>query len=227
MSESVCQTQVEEYFRNKMLTPKTLGQQDLVDAINESDIILCSGPAGTGKTHLSLGMAIRYLQQDRVKRVYFIRPLQECGRPIGFFPGEKKEKLSPHMTAFHDLFGKFIDRTLLNKFITEGKVIIESPEFLRGLTLEDTFIVIDEAQNLEKKQIVMLLTRFGKGSKMILLGDTDQCDLHERHMIGTMCPFKWVLDRLDNVDNSIEVIELDESDIVRSDLIGKILKALR
>jgi phosphate starvation-inducible PhoH-like protein len=227
MSESPTQMAVEEYFRNKMMTPKTQGQEDLVDAMNESDIILCAGPAGTGKTHLSLGLAVKYLQQNRVKRVYLIRPLQECGRPIGFFPGDKKEKLDPHMVAFYDLFGKFLNKHELNKYIAEGKIVIESPEFLRGLTLEDTFIVIDEAQNLEKKQLIMLLTRFGNGSKMVVLGDTDQCDLPERLMIGSKCPFKWIIERLEDVDDAIEIVELDERDIVRSDLVGKILKATR
>jgi phosphate starvation-inducible PhoH-like protein len=217
-----------EKYKVKAMTE---GHEDLMDAIDECEYVICSGPAGSGKTHIALGKGMEMLRAGKYKKLLLIRPLQECGRSIGFLPGSKDDKISPHMKAFTDLFSKFCSKEYLEKAVREERICIDACEFMRGCTFDDTYIVIDEAQNCTYEQLKMLLTRVGKNSKMVVVGDATQADLphwmrykeDEHDKIGKV-PMAVMMDRLEERHKDIEIIELDERDIVRNGLIGKILK---
>lgn len=213
----------------------TNGQQELLDAIDECQWTICSGPAGSGKTHLALGRGIEYLKSNKVHKLLLIRPLQECGRQIGFLPGSKEDKLTPHMRAFADLFEKFVSPEAYQKYLREGRIEIDTCEFMRGCTFDDTYVVVDEAQNCDFKQLKMLLSRLGKNSKMVIVGDSTQCDLPSwllyynneddaKHKIDGRVPMAVMMDRLEDRDVDIAVMDLDDSDIVRNGLTAKILR---
>lgn len=213
--------------------PITDGHKELIDSIDNCTIILCSGPAGSGKTHIALGKGIEGLRKEKFKQVLLIRPLQECGRNIGALPGEKDEKLSVHMLAFTDLFNKFMTSKEAEEWIKNQNLVIDSPEFIRGRTFNETYIVLDEAQNLTYTQLKMLMTRIGKDSKMVIVGDAQQTDLPKKFWFGydsceftAKVPLAEIMDRLTDVDDKIEVIDLTEEDIVRHDLIAKLCKIL-
>lgn len=219
----------EEYFEKKNgdkynVKPITDGHADLLDAIQDCQYTICSGPAGSGKTHLALGKGMEYLRTGKIKKLLLIRPLQECGRAIGFFPGDKSEKLQPHMRAFMDLFQKFCSPDQFNKYIQDGAIEIDTCEFLRGCTFDETYVVIDEAQNCTYEQLTMLLTRLGKNSKMVIVGDVLQNDLPPWRLYQNRVPMEVMMDRLEDKDDDIAVMDLDASDIVRNGLIGKIIQ---
>lgn len=217
-----------EYLEKKSekykVVPITENHKDFVEAIEDCEFTICSGPAGSGKTHLALGKGIEYLKANKFKKLLLIRPLQECGRPIGFLPGDKDEKIGPHMRAFTELFHKFCSEEQLQKFINNEQLIIDTCEFLRGCTFDDTYVVIDEAQNCDYKQLKMLLTRLGKRSKMVIVGDATQNDLPHWMLFEGRVPMEVMMDRLEGRDNEIAVLDLDESDIVRNGLTGKIIR---
>lgn len=225
----------QEYLENKSEKYKvkalTDGHQELIEAIEDCEYIICSGPAGSGKTHIALGKGIEYVKSGKFKKLLLIRPLQECGRSIGFLPGSKEDKISPHMKAFHQLFIKFCSKDQLEKMVRDEIITIDTCEFLRGCTFDDTYIVIDEAQNCSFEQLKMLLTRLGKNSKMVIVGDATQADLpywmkyreSENDKNGRV-PMEVMMDRLEDKDDYIAVMDLDERDIVRNGLIAKILK---
>jgi len=221
----------EEFFKKKLdknkTKPLTEGQKYYLETIEHCQFIICDGPAGTGKTHIALSKGLEYLKANKYKQLLVIRPLQECGRPIGFLPGEKEDKLGPHMAAFYQLFSKLIGERELADLVKENKIVIDTCEFMRGVTFDEMFVVIDEAQNCTMTQIKMLLSRMGKDSKMVITGDGEQTDLWRKEdLIGSRSAFSVTADRLFNEDKDIGVVELDESDIVRNGLIGKILKLL-
>lgn len=202
-------------------------QEEYLLTIEECVYTLCDGPAGSGKTHLALGKGIQYLKEEKFKKLILVRPLQECGRQVGFFPGDKNEKMAPHMYAFTELFGKFLTDGELTKYMREEKIVIDICEFMRGRTFDDAYIVVDEAQNCTIDQLKMLLTRVGKNSKMVIVGDKTQTDLWERSLIANRVPLAIVMDKLYDLDDpDIGISDLDETDIVRNGLIGKICKAL-
>lgn len=214
--------------------PITEGHREFIEAIEDCEYVICSGPAGSGKTHLALGKGIEYLRTNKFKKLLLIRPLQECGRQIGFLPGKKEDKLQPHMLAFQELFHKFCSPEQLEKYIREEKIMIDTCEFMRGRTFDDTYVVVDEAQNCDYKQLKMLLSRVGQNSKMVIVGDATQCDLaywqmfynnedDARQRIDPKVPMAVMMDRLEDKDDDIAVLDLDESDIVRNRLIGKIM----
>lgn len=224
--------QTEEFFEkkiseNKKIKAKTKGQFNFLETIEECTYTLCGGVAGTGKTFLSLGKGVEYLKAGKYKKVLLIRPTQECGRPLGFFPGEKSDKLKPHMLAFTDLFGKFLSPTEIIQYTKDEKIVVDTCEYMRGTTWDDMFVVVDEAQNCTLTQLKMLLTRVGQNTKLVIVGDEKQTDLWRKEdLIGSRCPFAYVMDALEDEDDDIGVVELTEEDIVRNGLIGKILKLL-
>lgn len=211
--------------------PITEGHKNLVDTIDECEFTICSGPAGTGKTHLSIGKAIEYLKAGKVKKVLLVRPIQECGRNMGAMPGDKDEKLAPHMLAFTELFGKFLPPSQLEKFVSEEKIVIDTCEYMRGRTFDETFVVVDEAQNCSYPQLKMLITRVGQDSKFVVVGDATQTDLPhwskyvDEYNGGKLrVPLDVMMDRLEDRDDDIAVIELGEEDIVRNKKLSDIIK---
>jgi phosphate starvation-inducible PhoH-like protein len=202
----------------------TEGHEILLEAVEDCQFVICSGPAGSGKTHLALGKGIEYLKENKYKKLLLIRPLQECGRGIGYLPGDKNDKISPHMKAFTELFHKFCSKEQLERFIKEEKIVVDTCEFMRGCTFDETYVVIDEAQNCTYEQLKMLLTRLGKDSKMIIVGDATQNDLPPWKLYKDRVPMDVMMDALDDKDDDIAVMELTEEDIVRNGLLAKIIK---
>ncbi len=211
--------------RFKKFEGKTDGQREFVEAINESVVTICTGPAGCGKSHLALARGIKAILEDKFQKLILLRPLQECGRPVGFLPGELSDKIAPHMTTFLYFFEKFLSKEEVVELQKAGRLVIETIEFLRGQTLENAYIILDEAQNCSYTQLKMILTRLGNNSKIVVVGDATQFDLPPYLLVGSKTGFEVVMDRLENVDG-VAVLELTEDDIVRSDIVGKICRAL-
>lgn len=206
---------------------KTQGQQDLLNTINDCDLTLVDGPAGTGKTTLALTKGFEGLKNGDFERLILLRPFQECGREMGALPGDMNEKIAPNMKAFTELFSMFATTAEIANFSKENKLTIDTIEFLRGLTFHRSFIVIDEAQNCTYKQLKMLLTRIGSKTKMVVCGDVRQTDLPEKMWHFNEVPFKYVMDKLELLDcPSIGLVDLTIDDIVRHGLVKLICGAL-
>lgn len=226
--ERLIEEDVLSRIKNKYaVRPLNEGQAELIDCIDNCSITICSGCAGTGKTHLSVGKAFEYFREGKVKKIILIRPIQECGRNLGAMPGDKKDKLEPHMAAFSDLFHKFMHEEEIKDLVYKEILIMDALEFLRGKTYEDCFVIVDEAQNATYKQLRMILTRIGKNSKMVITGDGSQTDLDYKFLIGSRTtPLEYVMNILEDEDDDIGIVDLYEEDIVRHGLVAKICKLL-
>lgn len=207
-------------YRNR-LKPRTENQKEYIRTIAENYITFCQGVAGSGKTHIAIGMALEYLLEEKVKKIVITRPVVESGEKIGYLPGTAEEKLHPYLLPLLDEIHHFISPGQYSGLKTNNKVEIVPLGLMRGRNFHDCFIVADECQNASYDQLKMLLTRLGNGSKMVLTGDMSQSDLH-RHMQGG---FISMIDVLSGVDG-IGISRLDFSDIVRHPIIGKILGRL-
>ncbi|MCY4562132.1 MAG: PhoH family protein [Flavobacteriaceae bacterium] len=204
----------------KLIRPKTHNQRKLVDAVSKCDIVFVIGPAGTGKTYVSLALAVDALKNHKVRRIILTRPAVEAGEHLGFLPGDLQEKLDPYMQPLYDGLQAMIPNAKLNQYI-ERKVIQIAPiAFMRGRTLEDAFVILDEAQNTTHKQMKMFLTRMGTGSKFIVTGDLGQIDLFQNSNSGLL----QAINLFENMEG-IEVVRLNESDVIRHYLVKKIIRA--
>jgi len=212
--------EIPQVYRNR-LKPKTENQANYIRTIVENSITFCHGIAGSGKTHIAIGLALEYLLDEKVKKIIITRPVVESGEKIGYLPGTAEEKLHPYLLPLLDEIAHFINPGQLSGLKTTGKIEIVPLGLMRGRNFHDAFIVADECQNASYDQIKMLLTRLGNNSKMVLTGDTSQSDLH-RHMRGG---FAAMVDALTGVD-SIGMCSLQCADIIRNPLIGKILSRL-
>lgn len=223
--------EIKEAPKKFNIKAKTQGQQYLIETIDDCDIIVCSGPPGSGKSHLSLAKGFEYLKTGKVEKLVLVRPLEECGKGIGFLPGELEEKMSPHVRVFKDLFSHFCNPKEIEEFVKLGMLQIDTIEYMRGLTFHKSFIIVDEAQNCTYNQLKMLLTRIGHNSKLIINGDLKQTDLPEKMWYsdnGLMrVPLDFVMDKLDllEIDN-IGIVELHQEDVVRHGLIKLICGVL-
>jgi phosphate starvation-inducible protein PhoH and related proteins len=207
-----------KYVKNvKAMSPT---QQRLMDAIDERSVVLALGPAGTGKTYLAIVKAIEALEQGRVSRIVLSRPAVEAGESLGFLPGDLQEKLAPYLRPLYDVLTERLGSKRLKAFMAEDIVEIAPVAYMRGRTLNDCFIVIDEAQNCTYVQLKMLLTRLGWRSTMVLTGDPDQTDL-----LPGMSGLADVATRLEKIDD-IGVVRLGEKDIVRHPLVAGMLTVL-
>jgi phosphate starvation-inducible PhoH-like protein len=195
-------------------------QQKFLDAIDERAVILALGPAGTGKTYLAIAKAVEALDAGRASRIVLSRPAVEAGESLGFLPGDVGEKLAPYLRPLYDALTERLGTKRLKALLAEGTIEIAPVAYMRGRTLNDCFIVIDEAQNCTYGQIKMLLTRLGWRSTMVLTGDPDQTDL-----LPGLSGLRDIGDRLSRVE-SIAVVRLGEADIVRHPLVGEILGVL-
>ena len=207
------------------LTARTAGQQHYINTICESDITLCHGPAGSGKTWIVTRLALEALAQNQVTRIVVTKPILEAGeeQKIGSLPGEIDSKILPYFRAILDCFEEHIGPTILKRLLDSNKIVFIPTAYLRGSSFSYTWIIADEAQNLSKKGIRLLMTRIGEGSTMVLNGDTDQIDLPRESDSG----LKWAANALVGKSPRIGVVELADCDIQRHPLIELILSALR
>lgn len=220
-------TIVEQEIKQRYtLKPKTEMQREYLECIDDCTITLSYGSPGTGKTFIALGKGIELLKAGKVKKVILVRPLQECGEKTGYLPGEKHEKIGPHMVAFTELFGSFLAPQEIKDFQASGVLVIETLGFMRGTTFKESYVVLDEAQNCTYGQLKMFLTRIGFRSKLVLAGDITQTDLAEWQFKDGVVPFEEVINRLDGQDDKIGIIEFIEADVVRHGIIRKLCKLL-
>lgn len=203
------------------LRPRTENQKEYIRTIAENDIVFCQGLAGTGKTHIAIGLALEYLMADKVKKIIITRPCVESGEKMGYLPGSAEDKLHPYLLPIIDEILHFISKDLYNSLKLHEKIEIVPLAHMRGRNFHHAFIVADECQNAKYKQLKMLLTRLGMNSKMILTGDAGQSDLDYRDCGG----FSTVINETRGVPR-LGIIELQASDIVRNPIIASILSRL-
>lgn len=206
----------------KLVKPLTPNQQRMVEAIEKNDMVFAVGPAGTGKTYTGVALAVKALKEKQVKRIILTRPAVEAGENLGFLPGDMKEKLDPYMQPLYDALRDMIPFEKLDDYIQKGIIQIAPLAFMRGRTLDNAFVILDEAQNTTHSQMKMFLTRMGKNAKFIITGDPGQVDLPRRTLSG----LKEALLVLKNVEG-IGMIYLDDKDVVRHRLVKKIIVAYK
>ena len=206
--------------RGKTIRPKTLNQKKYVEAIDKNTIVFGIGPAGTGKTYLAVAKAIQALQAKQGTRIVLTRPAVEAGEKLGFLPGTLSEKIDPYLRPLYDALHDMIDPDSIPRLITSGTIEIAPLAYMRGRTLNDAFILLDEAQNTSAAQMKMFLTRLGFGSTMVVTGDVTQVDLPS----GTTSGLRLVSEILNNVGD-VEFCRLTASDVVRHRLVGEIVSA--
>jgi phosphate starvation-inducible PhoH-like protein len=206
--------------RGKTIRPKTLNQKRYVDAIDKHTIVFGLGPAGTGKTYLAMAKAVQALQAKEVNRIILSRPAVEAGERLGFLPGTLSEKIDPYLRPLYDALHDMVDPDTIPKLLAAGTIEVAPLAFLRGRSLNDSFIILDEAQNTTPEQMKMFLTRLGFGSKIVVTGDTSQVDLPR----GTKSGLRVVEGILDSVDD-IAFCRLTSGDVVRHRLVGEIVAA--
>jgi phosphate starvation-inducible PhoH-like protein len=206
--------------RGRTIRPKTANQKHYVDAIEENTITFGIGPAGTGKTYLAMAKAVAALQAKKVNRIVLTRPAVEAGESLGFLPGTLSEKIDPYLRPLFDALHDMIDVDSIPRLIQTGVIEVAPLAYMRGRTLNDSFIILDEAQNTTPEQMKMFLTRLGFGSKMVVTGDVTQIDLPN----GAKSGLRVITDILQGIDD-IAFMELTAEDVVRHRLIGDIVKA--
>jgi len=213
--EEVARTQ-----KGKLIRAKTLGQRHYLSAIKRHDIVFGIGPAGTGKTYLAVVMAVNALKNGRVKRIVLTRPAVEAGESLGFLPGDLKEKVDPYLRPLYDALDDVLGAEYTQRLIERGTIEIAPLAYMRGRTLEDAFVILDEAQNTTPAQMKMFLTRLGFGSKMVITGDISQVDLPKGVESGLS-----VAKRILSPISGIAFVFLEQSDVVRHPLVAKIIDA--
>lgn len=205
--------------RGKMIRPKTVGQHNYVNAISENTIVFGIGPAGTGKTYLAMAKAVQALQRKEVSRIILTRPAVEAGERLGFLPGTLTDKIDPYLRPLFDALNEMLDPELVPKLMAVGTIEVAPLAYMRGRTLNDSFIVLDEAQNTTPEQMKMFLTRLGFNSKMVITGDITQVDLPD-----ASSGLRLVTKVLDDIDD-IHFARLTSDDVVRHSLVGRIIDA--
>ena len=206
--------------QGKAIQAKTINQKRLISEYEHSDLVFAIGPAGTGKTYTAIALAVRALKNKEVKRVILTRPAVEAGEKLGFLPGDVKQKLDPYLQPLYDALGDMIPHKKLEGYIEEGIIEIAPLAYMRGRTLGDAFVILDEGQNTTVNQLKMFLTRMGKNAKFIVTGDITQIDLPERRLSGLI----KALDLLKDI-KGITVVTFDTRDIVRHRLVKHIVHA--
>ncbi|HAV43519.1 TPA: phosphate starvation-inducible protein PhoH [bacterium] len=206
--------------RGRLVRPKTLGQKRYIQAIGEYDLVIAIGPAGTGKTYLAVAMACSAFLKKEVARIILTRPAVEAGEKLGFLPGDLKEKVDPYLRPLYDALFDMIGIERFQHYLSQGIIEVAPLAFMRGRTLNDAFVILDEAQNTTTEQMKMFLTRLGFDSKAVVTGDITQIDLPQGVPSGLIESQK-ILDGIEG----IEFIYFDGSDVVRHSLVQKIIKA--
>ncbi len=206
--------------RGKEIRPKTAGQRAFVDSIAKNTLTFGIGPAGTGKTFLAIVMAVRALKEREISRIVLSRPAVEAGEKLGFLPGDLKEKVDPYLRPLYDALGESLDDATVGKYLERGVIEVAPLAYMRGRTLSDAYVILDEAQNASREQLKMFLTRLGSGSKMIVSGDVTQIDLPRGAQSG-LVDAEYLFAGIDDVG----IVRLTESDIVRHPLVAKLVAA--
>ncbi len=206
--------------RNKIITPKSVAQKRYLDAIRDFDIVFGVGPAGTGKTFLAMAMAVGFLLRKEVKRIVLARPAVEAGEKLGFLPGDMAEKVNPYLRPLHDALYTMLEYEQAGKMMERGVIEVAPLAFMRGRTLNDSFVILDEAQNTTSEQMKMFLTRIGFGSKAVITGDITQTDLPSGRISG----LNEALVLLRGVEG-IAFCAFTEIDVVRHPIVQEIIKA--
>ncbi len=204
----------------KIITPKTFGQKKYVDAIEKNSIVFGVGPAGTGKTYLAVALAVYALKKKRISKIILTRPAVEAGEKLGFLPGDLNEKVDPYLRPLFDALQDMLGGDAHLRLIERGELEIAPLAYMRGRTLSNCFIILDEAQNTTKEQMKMFLTRMGENSRIVVTGDITQIDL-PAHVASGM---KHAIDVLKDIEG-IEVVRLSSKDVVRHELVAKIIEA--
>ena len=216
-SESISQSILSS--RGKTIRAKTGGQKDYVDAIDRNTVVFGIGPAGTGKTYLAMAQAVQALQRKEVSRIILTRPAVEAGERLGFLPGSLSDKIDPYLRPLFDALHEMLDAEAVPKLIASGTIEVAPLAYMRGRTLNDAFIILDEAQNSTQEQLKMFVTRLGFNSKMVITGDSTQVDL-SRGVSG----LKNAARILGNVDG-VAFVNLSSDDVVRHELVAKLIDA--
>ena len=206
--------------KGKPIKPKTLGQKRYVDAIKKNTITLGIGPAGTGKTYLAVAAAVAAFRANQVNRIILTRPAVEAGERLGFLPGDLQSKVDPYLRPLYDALFDMLGAETYNKYLERGSIEVAPLAYMRGRTLDDSFIILDEAQNTSREQMKMFLTRLGFGSKIVITGDITQIDLPR----DTVSGLKEAMRVLDGVED-IAICRLNEADVVRHVIVQRIIKA--
>jgi phosphate starvation-inducible PhoH-like protein len=217
---SVFEDVVFKSSRNKIITPKSVAQKKYLDAIRDFDIVFGTGPAGTGKTFLAMAMAVGFLLRKEVKRIVLARPAVEAGEKLGFLPGDMAEKVNPYLRPLHDALYTMLEYEQAGKMVERGVIEVAPLAFMRGRTLNDSFVILDEAQNTTSEQMKMFLTRIGFGSKAVITGDITQTDLPSGRISG----MNEALSLLKGVEG-IQFCWFTEIDVVRHPIVQEIIKA--
>ena len=214
-ADCICHT-----VNGKPVKPKTLGQKAYVDAIRDNMLVFGLGPAGTGKTYLAMAMAITAFKNDEVGRIILTRPAIEAGEKLGFLPGDLQSKVDPYLRPLYDALFDMLGAETYQKYLERGNIEVAPLAYMRGRTLDDSFIILDEAQNTSREQMKMFLTRMGFGSKVVITGDVTQIDLPADKTSG----LKEAVRVLKNVEG-IGICELTDQDVVRHVMVQRIIKA--
>ncbi|AEN87571.1 MULTISPECIES: PhoH family protein [Priestia] len=218
--EDVYEEEIGKNVKGKTIRVKTLGQSQYISSIKKNDLVFGIGPAGTGKTYLAVVMAVNALKNGHVQRIILTRPAVEAGESLGFLPGDLKEKVDPYLRPLYDALHDVLGTEHTQRLIERGVIEIAPLAYMRGRTLDDAFVILDEAQNTTMAQMKMFLTRLGFGSKMVITGDISQIDLPKGAQSGLAAVSKI----LTNV-KGISFVHLEQSDVVRHPLVGRIIQA--
>ncbi len=208
------------FKKEKEIRPKTLGQKKFIDAVRKNDIVFVIGPAGTGKTYLAVAIALSALKNKEVNRIILVRPAVEAGESLGYLPGDLLEKIDPYFRPLYDAMYEMMPSEKFQKYMDRGIIEIAPLAYMRGRTLNDSFIILDDAQNTTLGQMKMFLTRFGFGSKIIINGDITQVDLPHKEHSGLIRVAK-ILKKIEG----IEFVYLNDQDVVRHRLVQEIIRA--
>ena len=207
-------------YEGKALRPKTIGQKKYVDSIEDNGIVFGVGPAGTGKTYLAMAKAVQAFKNKEVSRIILTRPAVEAGESLGFLPGDLQEKIDPYLRPLYDALFEIMGPETYQKLIERGQIEVAPLAYMRGRTLDNSFIILDEAQNTTKEQMKMFLTRLGYGSKAVITGDVTQLDLPVGKKSG-LVTIRKILKGVKGID----FIDLDRNDVVRHPLVQRIIDA--
>lgn len=214
------QGEIASTYRGKPIRVKTIGQKQYVNLIKQRDIVFGIGPAGTGKTYLAVVLAVVALKEGSVKRIVLTRPAVEAGESLGFLPGDLREKVDPYLRPLYDALHDMLGPEQVAKYMERGLIEIAPLAYMRGRTLEDSFVILDEAQNATPEQMKMFLTRLGFGSKMVITGDVTQVDLPKGKTSG-LVEAERILRKIEEIG----FVHFDEQDVVRHSLVQKIIQA--